>query len=47
MRVVSGHPLLISAAVEAVSSGNMGQHIFNDQAITVQLIVTVTFQLEH
>jgi len=46
MRVVSGHPLLISAALDAVKQWKYEPTYLNDQAIAVQLIVTVTFQLE-
>jgi len=47
MRVVSGHPLLISAALESVKQWKYEPTYLNDQPIAVQLIVTVTFQLEH
>ena len=47
MRVVSGHPLLISAALDAVKQRKYEPTYLDDQAIAVQLIVTVTFQLEH
>jgi periplasmic protein TonB len=46
MRVVSGHPLLISAALDAVKNWKYEPTCLNDQAIAVQLIVTVTFQLD-
>jgi protein TonB len=46
MRVVSGHPLLISAALDAVKNWKYEPTYLNDQAIAVQLIVTVTFQLD-
>ncbi len=46
MSVVSGHPLLISAALDAVKKWKYEPTYLNDQAIAVQLIVTVTFQLE-
>jgi protein TonB len=45
MSVVSGHPLLISAALDAVKKWKYEPTYLNDQAIAVQLIVTVTFQL--
>jgi periplasmic protein TonB len=45
MHVVSGHPLLISAALEAVKKWKYEPTYLNDQAIPVQLVVTVTFQL--
>ena len=47
MNVVSGHPLLISAALDAVKNWKYEPTYLNDRAIAVQLIVTVTFQLEH
>ena len=47
MRVVSGHPLLISAALETVSQWKYEPTYLNDQPVAVQLTVTVTFQLEH
>lgn len=47
MRVVSGHPLLISAALEALKQWKYEPTYLNDQPIAVQLIVAVTFQLEH
>ena len=46
MRVVSGHPLLISAALEAVKQWKYEPTYLNDQPIAVQLIVTVNFQLD-
>jgi protein TonB len=45
MRVVSGHPLLISAALDAVRQWKYESTYLNDHPIAVQLIVTVTFQL--
>jgi protein TonB len=45
MSVVSGHPLLISAALDAVKKWKYEPTYLNDQAVAVQLIVTVTFQL--
>ncbi len=45
MRAVSGPPLLISAALEAVRQWKYEPTYLNDQPIAVQLIVTVTFQL--
>jgi protein TonB len=46
MLVVSGHPLLISAALEAVKQWKYEPTYLNDQPIAVQLIVTVNFQLD-
>jgi len=47
MRLVSGHPLLISAALDAVRQWKYEPTYLNDQPIAVQLVVTVTFQLEN
>jgi len=47
MSVVSGHPLLISAALDAVKNWKYAPTYLNDQAVAVQLMVTVRFQLEH
>jgi len=47
MQVVSGHALLLSAALDAVKEWKYEPTFLNDQAISVQLIVTVTFRLEH
>jgi protein TonB len=46
MSVVSGHPLLISAALDTVKNWKYEPTYLNDQAVAVQLIVTVTFQLD-
>ena len=46
MRVVSGKPLLIPAALEAVRQWKYEPTYLNDQPIAVQLIVTVTFKLD-
>jgi protein TonB len=45
MHAISGHPLLIPAALEAVRKWKYEPTYLNDEAIPVQLIVTVTFQL--
>jgi protein TonB len=45
MKVVSGHQLLIPAALEAVRQWKYEPTYLNDQPIAVQLIVKVTFQL--
>jgi protein TonB len=45
MRVVSGSPLLISAALEAVGQWKYEPTYLNDQPVAVQLIVTVMFNL--
>jgi periplasmic protein TonB len=43
MQVISGPPLLIPAALETVRQWKYEPTYLNDQAIPVQLIVTVTF----
>lgn len=45
MQVISGAPLLIPAALEAVRQWKYEPTYLNDQPIAVQLIVKVTFQL--
>jgi periplasmic protein TonB len=45
MQAVSGPPLLIPAALDAVSKWKFEPTYLNDQPIAVQFIVTVTFQL--
>jgi TonB family protein len=47
MCVVSGNPLLISAALEAVRQWKYEPTYLNDRPIAVQLVVTVIFKLEH
>jgi len=47
MQIISGHPLLLSAALEAVKQWKYEPTYLNDQPIPVQLIVVVTFRLEH
>lgn len=46
MHVVSGQPLLIPAALDAVRQWKYEPTYLNDQAIPVQLIVMVTFHLQ-
>jgi len=46
MQIVSGHTLLLSAALEAVRQWKYEPTYLNDQPIPVQLIVVVTFRLE-
>jgi periplasmic protein TonB len=46
MRVVSGNPLLIPAALQAVRQWKYEPTYLNDQPIAVQLIVTVMFRLQ-
>jgi periplasmic protein TonB len=47
MRMISGPPLLLQAALDAVRQWKYEPTYLNDQAIPVQLIVKVTFQLQH
>jgi outer membrane biosynthesis protein TonB len=46
MRVVSGNPLFIPAALQAVRQWKYEPTFLNDQPIAVQLIVTVMFRLQ-
>jgi len=46
MQIISGHPLLLSAALLAVKQWKYEPTYLNDQPIPVQLIVVVTFRLE-
>ena len=45
MRVVSGHPLLYQAALDALGKWKYEPTYLNDRPIAVQLVVTITFQL--
>jgi protein TonB len=45
MKVLSGPPLLIQAAVDAVRRWKYEPTYLNDQPVQVQLNVTVTFRL--
>jgi len=45
MKVVSGHPLLYQAAVDALRKWNYEPTYLNDRPIAVELIATITFQL--
>ena len=46
MKVISGPPLLIPAALDAVRQWKYEPTYLNDQPVAVQLIVTVTFQFQ-
>ena len=46
MQAVSGHPLLIPAALEAVKQWKYEPSYLNDQPISVQMIITVSFRLD-
>jgi protein TonB len=45
MKVVSGHPLLYQAALDALSKWKYEPTYLNDEPIAVELVVTITFQL--
>ena len=45
LKVVSGHPLLLDSAIKAVSQWRYQPTLLNDQAVSIQLIVTVQFRL--
>jgi periplasmic protein TonB len=46
MKVVSGHPLLIQAAIDAVRTWKYEPSYLNGQPIAVELIVNVSFELQ-
>jgi protein TonB len=46
MQVVSGHPLLIPAALDALRKWKYQPTILNDEPVAVQLIVTIRFRLQ-
>jgi protein TonB len=45
MQVVSGHPMLITAALDALRRWRYQPTILNDEPTSVQLVVTVRFRL--
>jgi protein TonB len=45
LKVISGHPLLLDAAIRAVSQWRYQPTLLNDQPTSIQLIVTVQFRL--
>ena len=45
LHVVSGHPMLRNAAVEAVQAARYRPYMLNDEAVEVQTTITVVFQL--
>jgi protein TonB len=47
MKIVSGPPLFYAAAMEALREWKYEPTYLNDEPISVQLIVTITFHLEH
>ena len=46
VRLVSGHPILVGPAMEAVKSWRYRPTILNDEPVSVQLIVVVHFRLD-
>jgi protein TonB len=46
LRVISGHPMLVGAAVEAVRQWRYRPYILNGDAIEVETQITVNFHLE-
>lgn len=47
LQVLSGHPLLVQAALDAVSKWRYRPYILNDQPIEVETRITVNFILAH
>jgi protein TonB len=47
LRTLSGHPLLIAAAVNAVQQWRYKPYILNGQAVEVETQVSVVFTLQH
>lgn len=45
LRVLSGHPLLVQAAIEAVGQWRYRPYILNDEAVEVETQITVNFTL--
>jgi periplasmic protein TonB len=45
LEVLSGHPLLVQAAIDAVRQWRYRPYILNDQAIEVETQITVNFSL--
>ena len=45
LRVLSGHPLLVPAAIDAVSQWRYRPYILNDEAVEVETQITVNFVL--
>ena len=46
LRVLSGHPMLVGAAVDAVRQWRYRPYILNGDAIEVETQITVNFHLE-
>ncbi len=47
LRVISGHPLLVQAALNAVQLWRYKPYLLNDQPVEVDTLVVVNFTLEH
>lgn len=47
MKILSGPPLLYQAALDALSKWRYQPTYLNDQPVSVELIVTITFQLNN
>jgi len=45
LRVLSGHPMLVASAIEAVSQWRYRPYILNDEAVEVETQITVNFTL--
>jgi len=45
LRLISGHPLLVPAAIEAVSQWRYRPYVLNGEAIEVETQITVNFIL--
>jgi protein TonB len=45
LRVASGHPMLVPAAIDAVSQWRYRPYILNDEAVEVETQITVNFML--
>jgi protein TonB len=45
LRLISGHPLLVPAAIEAVNQWRYRPYILNGEAIEVETQITVNFIL--
>jgi protein TonB len=45
LQVVSGHPMLVKSAIEAVSQWRYRPYILNDEPVEVETQVTVNFLL--
>jgi protein TonB len=45
LRVLSGHPLLVSAAIDAVRQWRYRSYILNNEPVEVETQITVNFRL--